>query len=77
MDECIVDAENAAEQAACADTTLGTTYEECIVNAENAAEIADCGVPAASAAVAATPDQDLVECVVQAENADEQADCQA
>ena len=31
VDECIVDAENALEIAACGATTLGTTYEECIV----------------------------------------------
>lgn len=39
---------SAEEIAACADTTLGTTYEDCIVNAENAAEIDDCGTYKAS-----------------------------
>jgi hypothetical protein len=56
LKECIVDAENTAEQAECIGTPApapaskgaaraGFTeevFKECIVNAENAAEITDC-----------------------------------
>ena len=67
-DDCIVDAENAAEIAACSDdsmpqTAAPLTTDDCIVEAENAAEIAACsdvgppktGVPIAAASVVGVP----------------------
>jgi len=74
VDECIVDAENAAELAACKDeapvappAASGNVVDECIVDAENAAEIADCK----STTLGTTFD----ECLTDAENAAEIADC--
>lgn len=53
FEECIVNAENAGEIAACGEDLdkvkleqIGLEeFEDCIVNAENAAEIADCSAP--------------------------------
>jgi hypothetical protein len=67
-DDCVVDAENAAEIAACADDSTPRAArpymaDDCIVQAENAAEIAACsdvsppktGVPIAAASVVGVP----------------------
>ena len=74
--ECLVDAENEAEQGACLGVAapvaaekvaLIESVDECIVDAENAAEIAACS----DTSVGTT----YSECVVAAENEAEIADC--
>merc|ERR1712129_228320 len=82
-DDCVVDAENAAEIEACSDptapqTAAPLTADDCIVDAENASEIAACSD---DAVVAGTPQRDgwtsvpFEECIVDAENAKEIAAC--
>merc|ERR1719174_256786 len=74
--ECLVEAENAAQQAECFSsdsevvptaTTAARPVDECIVEAENAAEIAAC----ADTTLGTTYE----ECVVNAENLAEIEDC--
>jgi len=78
VEECVVNAENAAEQADCLTTpaapsaaaqAAAAAVDECIVEAENAAEILACSDTTIGTTVE--------ECVVNAENAAEQADCLA
>jgi hypothetical protein len=80
-EECIVNAENAMEQAACVDVEVSDVAQEvtswlrssvrtvapdeCLVEAENALEQAACMSNA----------EELLECIVDAENAVEQAAC--
>merc|ERR1719337_345903 len=73
--DCVVNAENAAEIAACSDTTLGTSLEECIVNAENAAEQAECRAYETSPLPVLGSVDEVEECIVNAENAAEIAAC--
>ena len=74
--ECLIEAENAAEQADCLTTpaapsaaaqAAAVAVDECIVEAENAAEIFACSDTTIGTTVE--------ECVVNAENAAEHADC--
>ena len=71
--ECLVDAENAVEQAECIGTPVRAPaarrggIDDCIADAEKAAEIAACSDPSIGLS--------LKECIVDAENAAEQTEC--